>query len=118
MWFRFEKSNTKGKLRIKHVRVAWYDMKRNGECFDESFVFPVPEDERKTLENVGMILPYVETVEDKGKPDRSKVFVHFDNDDVYELKMEKLSKKQIEKCNNFYLGRERGDVQSKKNKIS
>lgn len=114
MWFKFEKGKSKGKLRIKHVQVAWYDMERNGDCFDESFVFPSPEDESKTLANIGMILPYVETVEDESKSDRSRVFVHFDNGDVYELKMEKLSKEQIEKCNNFYLGRERGDVQLKK----
>lgn len=102
MWFKFSNGNSKGKLRIKHVQVAWYDMERNGDCFDESFVFPSPEGETKTLENIGMILPYVETVEDKCKSDRSRVFVHFDNDDVYELKMEKLSKEQIAKCSNFY----------------
>lgn len=117
MWFKFEKEKSKGNLRIKHVQVAWYDMERNGDCFDESFIFPVPENESKTLKNIGMILPYVETVEDEGKSDRSRVFVRFDNDDVYELKMEKLSKEQIEKCNNFYLGRERGDVQLKKKEI-
>lgn len=102
MWFKFEKGNFKGKLRIKHVQVAWYDMERNGDCFDESFVFPSPEDESKTLSNIGMVLPYVETAEDKDKSDRSRVFIHFDNDDVYELKMEKLNKEQLEKCSNFY----------------
>jgi len=107
MWFKFEKDNPKGKLRIKHVQVAWYDMKQNGDCFDESFVYPSPEDESKTLANVGMVLPYVETEEDNGKSDRSRVFVHFDNDDVYELKLEKISKEQFEKCNNFYLGEEK-----------
>lgn len=101
MWFKFEKGKSKGKLRIKHVQVAWYDMDRNGECFDEDFVFPSPEDESKTLANMGMCLPYVETVEDESKSDRSRVFVHFDNGDVYELKMEKLSKEQIAKCNIF-----------------
>lgn len=101
MWFRFEKGNTKGKLRVKHVQVAWYDMERDGDCFDESFVFPSPEDESKTLSNIGMVLPYVETAEDKDKSDRSRVFVRFDNDDVYELKMEKLSKEQIARCNYF-----------------
>lgn len=42
-----------------------------------------------------------------GKSDRSRVFVHFDNDDVYELKLEKISKEQFEKLNNFYLGEEK-----------
>lgn len=102
MWFKFRKGNSKGTLRIKHVQVAWYDMERNGDCFDESFVFPSPGDESQTLANIGMILPYVETAEDEGNSDRSRVFVHFDNGDVYELKMEKLSKGQIAKCSNFY----------------
>lgn len=102
MWFKFRKGISKGILRVKNVQIAWYDMERNGECFDESFVLPSPEGESKTLENIGMILPYVETEEDKTKSDRSRVFVHFDNGDVYELKMEKLSKEQIAKCNNFY----------------
>lgn len=63
MWFKFNNGNTKGKLRIKHVHVAWYDMERNGDCFDENFVFPSPENESKTLANIGMILPCVETKE-------------------------------------------------------
>lgn len=104
MWFKFKEGNHKGILRVKHVQVAWYDIEKNGECFDEDFIFPSSEDESKTLENIGMVLPYVETVEDKNKSDRSKVFVHFDNGDVYELKMEKLTEKQIAKCNNFYGG--------------
>lgn len=106
MWFKFEKDNPKGKLRIKHVQVAWYDMERNGDCFDENFVFPSLENESKTLEDIGMILPYIETEEDEGKSDRSRVFVHFDNDDVYELKLEKISKEQFEKYNNFYFEKE------------
>lgn len=107
MWFKSGKGESKGKLRIKHVQVAWYDMERNGDCFDENFIFPSPEDESKTLANIGMILPYVETEEDDSKSDRSRVFVHFDNGDVYELKLEKISKEQFEKCNNFYLGEEK-----------
>ena len=43
-----------------------------------------------------------ETVEDENNSDRSRVFVHMDNGDIYELKMEKLSKEQLEHCNNFY----------------
>ena len=47
-------------------------------------------------------LKIVETVEDENNSDRSRVFVHMDNGDVYELKMEKLSKEQLEHYNNFY----------------
>ena len=101
MWYRFEKGESKGKLRVKRVQVAWYNMEQNGDCFDEDFVLPKDTD-IKTLESIGTILPYVETVEDENKTDRSRVFVHMDNGDVYELKMEKLSKEQFDKCNNFY----------------
>ena len=76
-------------------------MEQNGDCFDEDFVLPKDND-AKTLESIGMILPYVETVEDVNKTDRSRVFVHMNNGDVYELKMEKLSKEQLKHCNNFY----------------
>lgn len=101
MWYRFKKGESKGKLRVKRVQVAWYDMKQNGDCFDEDFVLP-KDNEIKTLESIGTILPYVETVEDENKTDRSRVFVHMDNGDVYELKMEKLSKEEFDRCSNFY----------------
>ena len=38
MWYRFEKGNPKGICRVKHFQIAWYDMERNGSCFDEDFV--------------------------------------------------------------------------------
>lgn len=101
MWYRFKKGESKGKLRVKRVQVAWYDMEQNGDCFDEDFVLP-KDNEIKTLESIGTILPYVETVEDENKTDRSRVFVHMDNGDVYELKMEKLSKEEFDRCSNFY----------------
>lgn len=101
MWFRFKKGETKGKLRVKRVQVAWYNMNQNGDCFDESWIMP-EENEIKTLEKIGHILPYIETIEDKNKPDKSRVFVHMDNGDVYELLMKKLSKEEFIKCSNFY----------------
>ena len=94
MWYRFEKDNPKGICRVKHFQIAWYDMQRNGngDCFDEDFVSP---------DGIDRVIPYVETVEDKNNSDRSRVFVHMDNGDVYELLMKKLSPEQFEKCNNF-----------------
>ena len=93
MWYRFEKGNPKGICRVKHFQIAWYDMEQNGDCFDEDFV---------EHDGIDRVIPYVETIEDENKTDRSRVFVHMDNGDVYELKMEKLSKEQFDKCNNFY----------------
>ena len=104
MWFKFKKGEPKGKLRVKQVQVAWYDMERNGDCFDESWILH-KDDGIETLKSIGMWLPYVETVEDEGNPDRSRVFVHMDNGDVYELLMKKLSEKEFEQCSNFNGGK-------------
>ena len=93
MWYRFEKWNPKGICRVKQFQIAWYDMELNGDCFDEDFVAP---------DGINQVIPYVETVEDENNSDRSRVFVHMDNGDIYELKMEKLSKEQLKHCNNFY----------------
>ena len=81
MWYRFEKDNPIGIPRVKYYQIAWYDMTKNGDCFDEDFINP---------DDVARVIPYVETVEDENNSDRSRVFVHFDNNDVYELKLEKL----------------------------
>ena len=83
MWYRFEDGNPIGIPRIKSYQLAWYDMTRGGKCFDESFFKP---------EDIRRVMPYVETVEDEGKDDRSRVFVHFDDGDIYELKLEKIDK--------------------------
>jgi hypothetical protein len=79
MWYRFEE----GKLvpRIKRYQVAFYDMVIDGMCFDEDFYSP---------DEINKVMPYIETIEDINNRDRSKVFVHFDNGDIYELKMEKI----------------------------
>ena len=66
-------------------------MHKNGDCFDEDFVSP---------DDVARVMPYVETVEDKNNSDRSRVFVHFDNNDIYELKLEKLVNNKT--YTNFY----------------
>ena len=81
MWYKFEKGNPLGIPRIKKYQVAWYDMEHKGDCFDESFYAP---------NEIDMVMPYIETVEDVNNSDRSRVFVHFDNGDIYELKLELL----------------------------
>lgn len=96
MWFRFEKDNPKGVCRVKHFQICWYDMQHNGDCFDEDFVSP---------DAINRVIPYVETIEDENNRDRSRVFVHMDNGDVYELLMHKLSDEQFATCNNFNGGK-------------
>lgn len=91
MWYRFEKGNSVGIPKIKEYQVAFYDMTRGGNCFDESFFEP---------DEVGKVIPYVETVEDEGNDDRTRVFVQFDNGDRYELKLEKIDDGR--RCSRFY----------------
>lgn len=92
MWYRFEKGNPIGIPRIKHYQISWYDMKRNGSCFDEDFVSP---------DGISRVITYVETIEDEKNLDRSRVFAHFDNGDVYELKLQKLSPEEWAAASKF-----------------
>ena len=96
MWYKFEKDNIEGICRVKYFQIGWYDMNRNGDGFDEKFVSP---------DGIESVISYVETVEDENNQDRSRVFVHMDNGDVYELLMNKLTEEQFAECNNFYGGR-------------
>lgn len=89
MLYRFLKGCVKGVCRVKNIQIAWYDMERGGDCFDES-----RKDISTPLEN---ILAFVETEEDKNNSDRSRVFVNMDNGDCYELIMRKVKSN----CTNF-----------------
>jgi hypothetical protein len=106
MWWKFKKGEPKSKLRVERVQVAWYDMERNGDCFDESII-KNDGDEKDLLNRLGLWTTYVDMNEDtdKNKADRSRVFIYMDNGDCYELQMRKLTKEQQRECNNFYGGR-------------
>lgn len=91
MWYKFEEGKSIGVPRIKEYQVAWYDMERNGDCFDESFYKP---------EDISEVITYVETVEDEDNCDRARVFVRFDDGEEYELKLERIEKPR--RCDNFY----------------
>ena len=104
MWYRFEDSESVGKLDVKHVQVVWYDMDRGGACFDEDWILP-GETGRETLEKIGRILPYVETGDETNKMDRSRVFITFGNGDQYELMLRKLTPEQSRACCDFDGGR-------------
>lgn len=97
MWYKFTKGESKGKLRVKQVQTCWYDWERNGDCFDEIWTMP-EENDADTLKKIGALLPYV-------GDSSTRVFVHMDNDEVYELSMRKLTDEQFRECNNFNGGR-------------
>ena len=82
MWYRFEENSLVGIPRVKEYQVAFYNMACGGDCFDESFFEP---------KEVFKVMPFVETIEDEEGIVRSKVFVHFDDGDIYELKLEKVN---------------------------
>ena len=105
MWWKFKKGEPKGKLRVERVQVCWYDMERQGDCFDEDWIMPT-ENSMETLEKIGRVLPYVGT-------GNSRVFIHMDNSDVYEVLMKKLSNEQQRECNNFYGGRDNAEQDRK-----
>lgn len=81
MWYRFKEGIHEAIPRVIGYQVALYDMTRGGKCFDESFFKP---------DDIDNVITFAETIEDIGNQDRRKVFVHFDNGDVYEIKLEKV----------------------------
>ena len=94
MWYRFEKGQPLGIPRIKYYQVCCYSLTElDGGCWDEWFYEP---------DDIGKAITYVETIEDKHKCDRYKVFAVFDNNDEYEIKFEKTTGRH----SNFYDGRE------------
>lgn len=78
--------------RIENYQVAWYDMERKGSCFDESFYEP---------SKINEVITFVETIEHINHCDRTRVFVNFDNGDVYELKLHKLTPDEIAAASKF-----------------
>ena len=98
-WYRFFKDKVKGQLRIDRAQVALYDMERDGDCFDESFIVHKGDDV-KTLQDIGMWLTYIELDENADKCDKSRVFIHMDDGERYELKLVKLDKNK--RYSNFY----------------
>ena len=85
MWYKFPEGRLVGEPRAKFFHVCFYDMNRSGDCFDEVFIAP---------SEISKAIPYVETKEDRDSPVRSRVFVVFENDDEYELKLECLGNKK------------------------
>ena len=95
-----EKSNSptqKGKLPIDYFQICWYDMDKNQQCFDEDIIEPGVFNSN--------CLTYIDTDENEGDSDRTRIFVHHINKDVYELCLHKLTEEEYSKCNSFYGGR-------------
>ena len=88
----FKDGNEWGIFPIEKFQVCFYDMIKDGKCFDENFIYP----KEFSVED----LIYIDTEENEKDFDRSRVFVHHLNGDIYELKLHKLSKNM--KKNNFY----------------
>ena len=102
-WYKFFKDEIKGKLRVDRAQVAWYDMERNGDCFDEDWILHKGDDV-EMLQSIGECLTYIELDENADKCDKSRVFIHMDDGSVYELLAKKIDKGV--RCSNFYKGRD------------
>ncbi len=91
-WYRFTEGEPVGKLRIRAMQVAWYDMERDGSCFDEDYIqFPETATNAEIMRAIGMQLTRVNISEEQ-RGDKSRVFLIFDNGEEYELKLQKVSK--------------------------
>lgn len=97
-----EKSNFQnqiGKYPIDYFHICWYDMEKGGDCYDEDDISP-------TTFGPSMFT-YIDTEDNKDDSDRSRIFVHHINGDIYELCLHKLTEEQWAECSNFYGGRDR-----------
>ena len=67
---------------VKYYQVACYDKLRDGKCFDEMFLGPDEQD---------IAMDYLMSDTDDWDT-QYRVFVHFENGDIYELCMVKEEK--------------------------
>lgn len=77
--------------KVEKYQVAWYDMERNGSCFDEYVYSP---------EDVSEVIEHVETAKNENKLTRTRVFFFLNDGEQYELKLEKIENGR--RCNKFY----------------
>lgn len=68
------------KSSVKQYQVVFYDMNKDGDCFDEAFYLPDEADK---------VLSFVERENNPFASEKSRVFAHFEDGSVYELKLEK-----------------------------
>lgn len=93
MKYIFKDDKKVGEMPIKEFQLCFYDMKKDGTCYDENF-FPPNEF------NVSDLV-FVDTEENKNDTDRTRLFMHHINGDIYELKLNKLSQDEINNSNYF-----------------
>lgn len=68
------------KSTIKQYQVAFYDMNKDGDCFDECFY---------SSDEIDKVLHFVEKENNSFSSEKTRVFAHFEDGSVYELKLEK-----------------------------
>lgn len=96
-----EKSESKyqmGKFPIDYIQLCWYDMEKGQKCYDEDTITP---DIFKAN-----FLTYIDTEENENDSDRTRIFVHHINGDVYELCLHKLTEEQWAERFTFYGGKD------------
>ena len=97
MKYIFKEGKVQGEYPIDYFRICWYDMEENESCYDETWVNP---------ENFSSkYFTYIDTEEDEDCIDRSRIFAHHKNGDIYELRLHKLTKEQWQECSKFNGGR-------------
>lgn len=82
-----------GESPIKDFSLCFYDMDRGGGCFDECTIQPEDFDVET--------LTYIDTEENEGDTDRTRLFLNHINGNIYELRLHKLSQDEIDNSNKF-----------------
>ena len=97
MKYKFKNGSQIGESPVDYYQLCWYDMEKDGDCYDEDFISPKAFG-NYTIESLDCDL-------NKDDIDRTRLFVWTKDKDVYELRLHKLSPEQWEQCSSFGGGR-------------
>jgi len=83
-----------GEMPIDYFQLCWYDMSKDQSCYDEDYITPRQFNIK--------LLTYIDTEEDKNDLDRTRLFLHHKDGDIYELCLHKIDKDKWSECSYFY----------------
>jgi len=95
---RSNSSTQKGEIPIDFLQLCWYDMNKDGKCYDEDYISPREFNIKHLM--------YIDTKEEEGCSEKIRLFVHHKQDGMYELCLHKLTQEQWEECDKFNGGKD------------
>ena len=78
---------------IDYYQLCWYDMNKNGDCYDEDFI--------SKREFGNYVIEYLDCDKNENDSDRTRLFVWTKDKEVYELRLHKLLPEEWEQCCHF-----------------